>query len=185
MDYKLFKFLNILLVGNFYTQFKQQVLCEEYLTYMGGGLQSGTNASCSSLHFFTFHSGTTSIPWEAYKPGYFWCSWLITPTHTHVRPSKVLICTHGWRQAIEIKHFAQICKHADPARNRTRHPMIKGHIFNSFWLLRSLVKLLVLLTVGQIVTILPCTRLLWSCIQHQLRARSERRGRQTDLEQHA
>ena len=36
------------------------------------------------------------------------------------------IYTPGWREAIEIKHFVQECKHVDPPMTRTRDPSIKG-----------------------------------------------------------
>ena len=41
-------------------------------------------------------------------------------------PEQVPIYTPGLREAIKIKHFAQECKHGDPARIKTRDPLTKG-----------------------------------------------------------
>ena len=41
-------------------------------------------------------------------------------------------CTHLYREAIEIKHFAQECKHGDPARIPTHDPLIKSPKPNYF-----------------------------------------------------
>ena len=35
-------------------------------------------------------------------------------------------------EAIEIKHFAHGCNHSDPARIRTRDPLVKGPTPNHF-----------------------------------------------------
>ena len=35
-------------------------------------------------------------------------------------PEQVPIYAPGWREASEVKHFAQECKHSDPTRVRTR-----------------------------------------------------------------
>ena len=50
---------------------------------------------------------------------------------THI-PEQVPIYTPGWREAIETKHFAQECKHDDPAWVRTSDPLIKGPTPNHF-----------------------------------------------------
>ena len=52
----------------------------------------------------------------------------------HIRAllSQVTIYTPGCREAIEIKHFAQECKHSNPARIRTYDPLIKSPTPNHF-----------------------------------------------------
>ena len=66
-----------------------------------------------------------STPWGVYKQGPV-STHCFSFTDIHALPSQVPIYTPGLREAIEIKHFAQECKHGGPARIRTHDPLIKS-----------------------------------------------------------
>ena len=51
------------------------------------------------------------------------CSWLIIRTYISLQ---VPIYTPGWIEAIKSVHFAQECKHGNPAGIRTRDPLINA-----------------------------------------------------------
>ena len=74
------------------------------------------------LSHLTFHLAHRAFSLQGYLNS------LIILTHIRV----VRIYTPGWREAIEIQHSAQECKHGDMARIRIHDCLITGPMTKQF-----------------------------------------------------